>query len=97
MFFLVLGVVGNCGQVNYSVVKVGVIGVCKVLVLELVKCKIIVNCIVSGLIDIGMINMELIVLEEVMCMIFFKWMGEVEEVVGLVSYLMLDIVGYVIC
>lgn len=92
---LVLGLIGNCGQVNYSVVKVGVIGVIKVLVLELVKCDIIVNCVVFGLIDIDMI--EDVFVDEIFKLIFVCCVGKFEEVVVVVVFLMLFDVVYIMC
>lgn len=91
----VSGIAGNRGQVNYSAAKAGVIGASKALALELAKRKITVNCIAPGLIDTGILDMEPIALQEAMKMIPLKRMGQVEEVAGLVSYLMSDLAGYV--
>lgn len=91
----VSGVMGNRGQVNYSAAKAGIIGATKALAIELAKRKITVNCIVPGLIDTGMIEMEESALKEAMSMIPMKRMGQAEEVAGLASYLMSDIAGYV--
>ena len=91
----VSGVMGNRGQVNYSAAKAGIIGATKALAIELAKRKITVNCIASGLIDTGMIEMEESALKEAMSMIPMKRMGQAEEVAGLASYLMSDIAGYV--
>lgn len=95
ILLLVFGLVGNRGQVNYSVVKVGIIGVIKVLVLELVSCQIIVNCVVLGLIEIEMFNDE--VVEYVFKLIFVGCVGWLDEVVVIVVFLLFELVGYIIC
>lgn len=53
---LVVGLMGNVGQVNYSVVKVGLEGFICLLVREIGLCNIIVNVVVLGFIDIDMMK-----------------------------------------
>lgn len=89
----VSGIMGNRGQVNYSASKAGLIGATKALALELAKRRITVNCVAPGLIDTGMVSPE--VESEALKMIPLKRMGQVDEVAGLVSYLMSNIAGYV--
>lgn len=57
---LINGQVGQYGQVNYVVVKLGIYGFIKVLVQEGVKYGVIVNVIVLGYIDIDMVVVVLL-------------------------------------
>jgi len=88
----VSGVMGNRGQVNYSASKAGVIGAAKALAVELASRKITVNCVAPGLIETAMTED---VREEVLAAIPMKRVGQVDEVSGLVSFLMTDEAAYI--
>lgn len=80
--------VGNMGQVNYLVVKVGVVVDIVVWVKELVCYGICVVGVVLGFIEIEMIvGMKFEVLEKMIVGIFFKCMGKLVEIVYLVVYI----------
>jgi len=88
----VSGVIGNRGQVNYSASKAGVIGAAKALAVELASRKITVNCVAPGLIETAMTeDMR----EEVLAAIPMKRVGQVDEVSGLVAFLMSDEAAYI--
>lgn len=89
----VSGIAGNRGQSNYSASKAGIIGATKSLALELAKRKITVNCVAPGLIDTGLVDEE--ILQHALPMIPLKRMGAVEEVAGLVGFLMSDSASYI--
>lgn len=89
----VSGITGNRGQSNYSAAKAGIIGATKSLALELAKRKITVNCVAPGLIDTGLVDEE--ILKHALPMIPLKRMGNVDEVSGLVSFLMSDSASYI--
>ena len=82
----VSGIMGNRGQVNYSAAKAGVIGATKSLAIELAKRNITVNCVAPGLIDTEMVSEE--VLEHALELIPMRRMGTVDEVAGVVAFLM---------
>ncbi|MDZ4777190.1 MAG: 3-ketoacyl-ACP reductase FabG2 [Alphaproteobacteria bacterium] len=88
----VSGVMGNRGQVNYSASKAGVIGAAKALAVELASRKITVNCVAPGLIETAMTED---VREEVLAAIPMKRVGQVDEVSGLVAFLMTDEAAYI--
>ncbi|MBL8558193.1 MAG: 3-oxoacyl-ACP reductase FabG [Hyphomonadaceae bacterium] len=88
----VSGVIGNRGQVNYSASKAGVIGAAKALAVELASRKITVNCVAPGLIETAMTED---VREEVLAAIPMKRVGQVDEVSGLVAFLMSDEAAYI--
>lgn len=70
--FLVVGFMGNFGQMNYVVLKVGFIGFLKLLVCEIGGCGVMVNVVVLGYIE--MVMMEQIidkVCEELVFVIVF--------------------------
>jgi len=89
----VSGVAGNRGQVNYSAAKAGIIGATKALAVELAKRKITVNCVAPGLIDTEMT--EEIHMEEAMKLIPMQRVGTVEEVAGIVGFLMSEEAAYI--
>lgn len=88
----VSGVIGNRGQVNYSASKAGVIGAAKALAVELASRKITVNCVAPGLIETAMTED---VREEVLAAIPMKRVGQVDEVSGLIAFLMSDEAAYI--
>lgn len=90
----VSGLIGNCGQVNYSASKAGVIGAAKTLAIELGKRKITVNCVAPGLIDTAMLD-ENVPVEELLKMIPAQRMGTPEEVAGAVNFLMSAEASYI--
>ena len=89
----VSGVMGNRGQVNYSVAKAGIIGASKALAVELAKRKITVNCVAPGLIDTEMT--QDLPLEEALKMVPMQRVGSVAEVAATVSFLMSENAGYI--
>lgn len=91
----VSGIDGNRGQTNYAASKAGLIAAAKSLALELGKRKITVNAVAPGLIETEMTQLDDTVLGEAMKMIPLRRMGTVDEVAGLVSYLMSDEAAYV--
>ena len=80
---------------NYAASKAGLIAAAKSLALELGKRKITVNAVAPGLIETEMTQLDDTVLGEAMKMIPLRRMGTVDEVAGLVSYLMSDEAAYV--
>ncbi|RLV60535.1 3-oxoacyl-ACP reductase FabG [Parashewanella curva] len=89
----VAGIAGNRGQVNYSASKAGIIGATKALALELAKRKITVNCVAPGLIETDMV--EGIDKEIVNQIVPMRRMGKVNEIAGIVSFLMTDDAAYI--
>lgn len=91
----VSGIDGNRGQTNYAASKAGLIAAAKSLAIELGKRKITVNAVAPGLIKTEMTELDDTVLDEALKMIPLRRMGTVDEVAGLVSYLMSDEAAYV--
>ncbi len=91
----VSGIAGNRGQTNYAASKAGLIAAAKSLALELGKRQITVNAVAPGLIETDMTALDDTVRSEAMKLIALRRMGKVEEVAGLVSYLMSDEAAYV--
>jgi 3-oxoacyl-[acyl-carrier protein] reductase len=89
----VSGVVGNRGQVNYSAAKAGLIGASRALSREVAHRGITVNAVAPGLIDTDMIAGAPV--EEILKAIPMRRLGRVEEVAGLVAYLVSDAAAYV--
>lgn len=89
----VSGLMGNRGQVNYSAAKAGLIGAIKALAVELAKRNITVNCVAPGLIDTGMITPD--IFEHAKPLIPMQRMGRVEEVSGLVKFLLSKEASYI--
>jgi 3-oxoacyl-[acyl-carrier protein] reductase len=90
----VSGLIGNRGQVNYSAAKAGVIGATKALAVELAKRQITVNCVAPGLIDTAMLE-EHVPVEEILKAIPMQRTGTVDEVAGVVAFLMSPDAAYV--
>ena len=91
----VSGLAGNRGQTNYAASKAGLIAAAKSLALELGKRQITVNAVAPGLIATEMTQLDATVLDEAMKLIPLRRMGTVDEVAGLVAYLMSDEAAYV--
>ena len=89
----VSGEMGNRGQVNYSAAKAGIIGASKALAIELGKRNITVNCIAPGLIDTEMLGD--LPLDEIVKMIPLRRLGKVEEVAGIIAFLMSQDAAYI--
>ncbi|RLA52691.1 MAG: 3-oxoacyl-ACP reductase FabG [Gammaproteobacteria bacterium] len=89
----VSGVMGNRGQVNYSAAKAGIIGATKALAVELAKRDITVNCVAPGVIETEMTKD--LPLDEVLKMIPMRRVGRVNEVVGIVGFLMSKEASYI--
>jgi 3-oxoacyl-[acyl-carrier protein] reductase len=90
----VSGLIGNRGQVNYSAAKAGIIGATKALAVELAKRQITVNCVAPGLIETEMVE-EHVPVEEILKIIPMQRSGTVDEVAGVVSFLMSPDAAYV--
>ena len=90
----VSGIIGNRGQVNYSAAKAGIIGATKALAVELAKRKITVNCVAPGLVETEMVE-EHVPVEEILKAIPMQRAGTVDEVAGVVSFLMSTDAAYV--
>jgi 3-oxoacyl-[acyl-carrier protein] reductase len=89
----VSGVIGNRGQVNYSAAKAGIIGAAKALAVELASRNITVNAVAPGMIDTDMTKDA--PMEEVLKMIPMKRAGTVEDVAGIVAFLLSPEAGYI--
>ncbi|MGI9285372.1 MAG: 3-oxoacyl-ACP reductase FabG [Pseudomonadales bacterium] len=89
----VSGLVGNRGQTNYSAAKAGIIAASKSLALELAKRKITVNCVAPGLIETDMTADSMV--DEALKMIPLRRAGQVEEVAGIVNFLMSAEASYI--
>jgi 3-oxoacyl-[acyl-carrier protein] reductase len=87
------GETGQAGQVNYSAAKAGLIGASKALARELGRRNILVNVVSPGLIETEMI--EKLPLEKILPLIPLGRVGKVEEVAGIVSFLLSDAAGYI--
>jgi 3-oxoacyl-[acyl-carrier protein] reductase len=90
----VSGLIGNRGQVNYSAAKAGIIGATKALAVELAKRQITVNCVAPGLIETDMVE-EHVPVEEILKVIPMRRSGTVDEVAGVVSFLMSADAAYI--
>ena len=89
----VSGIIGNRGQVNYSAAKAGIIGATKALAVELATRNITVNCVAPGVIETAMIDKAPI--EEILKMIPMQRLGKVEDVCGIVAFLLSDEASYI--
>jgi 3-oxoacyl-[acyl-carrier protein] reductase len=89
----VSGVIGNRGQVNYSAAKAGIIGAAKALAVELASRNITVNAVAPGMIETDMTRDA--PMEEVLKMIPMKRAGTVEDVAGIVAFLLSPEAGYI--
>tara|TARA_R110000868_G_scaffold102678_3_gene282879 strand:+ start:180 stop:920 length:741 start_codon:yes stop_codon:yes gene_type:complete len=88
----VSGIIGNRGQVNYSAAKAGIIGATKALAVELATRNITVNCVAPGVIETAMI--EKAPVEEILKMIPMQRLGKVEDVCGIVAFLLSEEASY---
>lgn len=86
------GETGQAGQVNYSAAKAGLIGAAKALARELGRRNVLVNVVSPGLIDTEMIK-EL-PLDKILPMIPLGRVGKVEEVTGVVRFLLSPAADY---
>lgn len=82
----VSGETGQAGQVNYSAAKAGLIGAAKALARELARRNILVNVVSPGLIETEMIKE--VPLDRVLPMVPLNRVGKVEEVAGVVDFLL---------
>lgn len=87
------GETGQAGQVNYSAAKAGLIGASKALARELGRRNILVNVVSPGLIETEMI--ENLPLEKILPLIPLGRVGRVEEIAGIVDFLLSDAAGYI--
>lgn len=87
------GETGQAGQVNYAAAKGGLIAGAKSLARELGKRNILVNVVSPGLIDTEMI--EKLPLEQILPMIPLGRVGTVEEVAGVVAFLLSPDADYI--
>ncbi len=79
---------GNPGQSNYAASKAGVVGLTRVLALELGKYNVLVNAVAPGLIDTPLTqNLEQAVLEKLINAQPTKTIGKPEDVAHAVSFL----------
>lgn len=79
---------GNPGQSNYSASKAGIIGLTRVLALELGKYNVLVNAIAPGLIDTPMTqSLPSEVLEKLINAQPTKTIGKPEDIANAVSFL----------
>lgn len=88
----VSGVIGNRGQVNYSAAKAGLIGATKALAQELAKRKVTVNCVAPGPIETEMLDGA--PMEHILKAIPMRRVGTVDEVAGLVRFIVSDAAAY---
>lgn len=80
------GETGQAGQANYAAAKAGLIGAAKSLARELARRNILVNVVSPGLIDTEMI--EKLPLDKILPLIPLGRVGKVEEVAGVVRFLL---------
>ena len=80
------GETGQAGQVNYAAAKGGLIGAAKALARELGKRNVLVNVVSPGLIETEMI--EKLPLEKILPIIALGRVGRVDEVSGVVRFLL---------
>ncbi len=79
---------GNSGQSNYSASKAGIVGLTRVLALELGKYNVCVNSIAPGLIDTPLTQkLEKEVLQKLIDAQPTKTMGKPEDVANVVAFL----------
>lgn len=87
------GVKGMPGQTNYSASKGGLIAASKSLALEVGRKNITVNVLAPGFIETDMT--ESLNQDELKKMVPMQRFGKVEEVAGVVSFLISDAAGYI--
>lgn len=82
---------GNPGQSNYSASKAGIIGLTRVLALELGKYNVLVNAIAPGLIDTPLTqSLQEDIREKLIQAQPTKTMGKPEDIANVVSFLVND-------
>ncbi len=87
---------GNPGQSNYSASKAGIIGLTRVLALELGRYNILVNAIAPGLIDTPLTQaLPADVLEKLIQAQPTKTMGKPEDIANAVSFLVSEKTQYI--
>lgn len=89
----VSGETGQAGQVNYSAAKAGLIGASKALARELARRNILVNVVSPGLIETDMTHG--LAVEQMMKFIPLNRLGSVDEVAGVVRFLLSDEASYI--
>ena len=89
----VSGETGQAGQTNYAAAKAGLIGASKSLARELARRNILVNVVSPGLIDTDMIKD--LPLDKIMPLIPMNRIGTVEEVAGVVRFLLSKEADYI--
>lgn len=88
----VSGETGQPGQVNYAAAKAGLIGAAKSLARELGRRNVLVNVVSPGLIDTEMI--QKLPLDKILPMIPLGRVGKIEEVAGVVRFLLSPAANY---
>jgi NAD(P)-dependent dehydrogenase (short-subunit alcohol dehydrogenase family) len=87
---------GNPGQSNYSASKAGIIGLTRVLALELGRYNVLVNAVAPGLIDTPLTqSLPLDVLEKLIQAQPTKTMGKPEDIANAVSFLVSEKTGFI--
>ena len=88
---------GNIGQANYAAAKAGLIGLTKVLALELAKYNITVNAVAPGFIETDMVKKipKDILENKIISRIPIKRLGTPEEVARVVGFLADERSGYI--
>jgi NAD(P)-dependent dehydrogenase (short-subunit alcohol dehydrogenase family) len=87
---------GNQGQSNYSASKAGIIGLTRVLALELGRYNVLVNAVAPGLIDTPLTqSLPLDVLEKLIQAQPTKTMGKPEDIANAVSFLVSEKTGFI--
>lgn len=89
----VSGETGQAGQMNYAAAKAGMIGAVKALARETAKRNILVNVVSPGLIETEMIKD--LPLDRMLPAVPLGRVGRVEEVAGLVNFLLSDEATYI--
>jgi 3-oxoacyl-[acyl-carrier protein] reductase len=89
----VSAIMGNRGQVNYSVAKAGLVGATKSLSRELAKRRITVNAVAPGLIDTEMLAN--VPMTEALALVPMRRVGQPLEVAKLVGFLVSDDAAYI--
>jgi len=92
----VVGQMGNAGQVNYSASKAGLIGLTLSTARELAGRGVTVNAVAPGFIETAMTaEMPESAVQQMTAQIPLKRLGAVEDVAGVVSFLLSDDGSYV--
>lgn len=89
----VSGQTGQAGQVNYAAAKAGIIGGSKSLARELARRNILVNVVSPGLIETDMV--QDLPHEQIMPMIPLARFGTVDEISGVVRFLLSKEASYI--